>query len=223
MKSILYTIAAFAIAMASAENIISVTSPLTGTVYTAGTSVIISWVNPTVDTISKIVLAQGAATALQPVLNVAENVPATTNSYTWAIPADITPGDYALEFGTSPDLSYTGQFSIKAPAAAATSGPAESSSAAESSAESSSAAESSAAESSAAVESSAAPTSSAAPVSSAASVVSVAASSVAAVSSKAPAAASSSAAAPADSAAFKLSANTVGAMALVGAAAAALL
>ncbi|KAL1928079.1 hypothetical protein VTP01DRAFT_2995 [Rhizomucor pusillus] len=118
MKSIVAAIAALAVASVSAQNstnILSVTAPLTGTVYTAGQDAIITWINPTVQTISQIVLAQGSATALQPVSVIATNVDASKGSYTWKIPADTAPGsDYALEFGTSPNLAYTGQFTIKA-------------------------------------------------------------------------------------------------------------
>ncbi|KAL0082898.1 hypothetical protein J3Q64DRAFT_1750562 [Phycomyces blakesleeanus] len=106
---------ALAVAAVSADNIISVTSPLTGTVYTAGKSAIITWVNPTVPTISQIVFSQGLSTALQPVAIIANNVETASGTYTWAIPADTPAGtDYAFVFGTSPNQSYTGQFTIKA-------------------------------------------------------------------------------------------------------------
>ncbi|CAO3628046.1 unnamed protein product [Cunninghamella blakesleeana] len=97
----------------AAPPIISVTSPLIGTSYKAGSQAIITWINPTVETISAIVLAKGSSTALQPVSQIAQNVDAKAGTYTWNIPADITPGsDYAFEFGTSPNIAFTGHFSI---------------------------------------------------------------------------------------------------------------
>ncbi|KAI9489754.1 Ser-Thr-rich glycosyl-phosphatidyl-inositol-anchored membrane family-domain-containing protein [Zychaea mexicana] len=117
MKSIVAAIAALAVASVSAQqaNIVSITSPLEGTTYTAGQEATISWINPTVDTISKIVLAKGSATALQPVADVASNVDAKAGSYKWTVPADIAPGnDYAFELGQSPNLAFTGHFTIKA-------------------------------------------------------------------------------------------------------------
>jgi Ser-Thr-rich glycosyl-phosphatidyl-inositol-anchored membrane family len=93
MKSIAAAIAAFAIAAVSAQTtIVSLTSPLTGTVYNAGSNAIISWINPTVATISQIELVKGPATALQPVLTVTTNVNAADGTYTWAIPADTAAG-----------------------------------------------------------------------------------------------------------------------------------
>ena len=43
MKSIFAAIAVLATAVVSAQNIVSITSPLTGTVYTAGQPAIITW------------------------------------------------------------------------------------------------------------------------------------------------------------------------------------
>ncbi|ORZ05217.1 Ser-Thr-rich glycosyl-phosphatidyl-inositol-anchored membrane family-domain-containing protein [Absidia repens] len=104
------------VSMVSAQSsgaIISVTAPLQGASYKAGDKAIISWINPSVESISQIVLAKGGSTSLQPVTTIATNVPASSGSYTWNIPADIPAGsDYAFEFGTSPNLAFTGQFSI---------------------------------------------------------------------------------------------------------------
>lgn len=72
---------------------VSITSPLTGTTYTAGQKAILSWVSPTVDSISQIVLAQGQSTALQPVTTIATNVTTSSGSYTWDIPANIPPAN----------------------------------------------------------------------------------------------------------------------------------
>ncbi|ORZ20294.1 hypothetical protein BCR42DRAFT_448613 [Absidia repens] len=111
-KSILVAIATAALATAQ---IISVTSPLDNNVYTAGGQALITWVNPTVDVIPQIQLSKGPSTALQPVMSVATNVNAKDMQLTWNIPATVAPGsDYAFVFGISPDLAYTGQFTIKA-------------------------------------------------------------------------------------------------------------
>lgn len=71
-------------------------------------------VQPTVSTISKITLVKGNPNALQPVLTVAQDVDANAGSYTWAVPSTLAGGaDYALELGTSPNISYTGLFTIE--------------------------------------------------------------------------------------------------------------
>lgn len=72
--------------------IVTITSPLTGTVYKAGTKARITWINPKVDTIPKIALARGPSTALQPVAQIAQNVNAATGSYEWDIPQDCENG-----------------------------------------------------------------------------------------------------------------------------------
>ncbi|KAH8547656.1 hypothetical protein BGW37DRAFT_509709 [Umbelopsis sp. PMI_123] len=121
MKSIVAAIAAFAVAAVSAQtNIVSITSPLTGNVYTAGQTALITWINPTVTTIPQIELVKGPSTALQPVLTVASNVDAAALQYSWAIPATTAAGtDYAFELGTSPNISYSGFFTIQAATGAA--------------------------------------------------------------------------------------------------------
>ncbi|KAH8551834.1 Ser-Thr-rich glycosyl-phosphatidyl-inositol-anchored membrane family-domain-containing protein [Umbelopsis sp. PMI_123] len=116
MKSIIAAVAAFAVAAVSAQTTppVSITSPLTGTVYTAGGQAIISWINPSVPTLAQIQLAKGPATALQPVGQVATNVQTSDGKYTWTIPADTPAGtDYAFELGTSPNIAYSGFFTIK--------------------------------------------------------------------------------------------------------------
>lgn len=88
-------------------------------------------INPTVDTIPKIMLAKGDPLALEVVATIAENVDAKKGSYTWSIPADTAPGsDYAFELGVSPDMSFSGMFTIKAAAAESSSSAAQSSSSA---------------------------------------------------------------------------------------------
>lgn len=73
--------------------IISVTSPLTGTKYKAGQEAIISWINSKVPTISQIVLAKGPSSALQPVLTIATNVNANDMKYVWKIPFELENGN----------------------------------------------------------------------------------------------------------------------------------
>jgi hypothetical protein len=80
-------------------------------------------------------LARGTPTALQPVSTIAENVDANAGTYVWNVPQDITPAeDYAFELGNSPNISFTGLFTIKAadgsaPAAVNTAAPVASSAA----------------------------------------------------------------------------------------------
>ncbi|CAO3608249.1 unnamed protein product [Cunninghamella echinulata] len=110
----LFTLVTY-IAAQQAAPIVSITSPLTKQSYTAGGQAIITWINPKVDTIPSITLSKGPSTALQPVAEVAKNVNAKDQKYTWTIPANTPPGDdYAFVLGVSPDQAYTGQFSIKA-------------------------------------------------------------------------------------------------------------
>lgn len=67
-----------------------------------------------VPVIPKIVLAKGLPTALQPVSTIAQDVDANAGSYVWNVPADIAAGDdYAFELGNSPNISFTGLFTIK--------------------------------------------------------------------------------------------------------------
>ncbi|GAN10314.1 hypothetical protein MAM1_0342c09852 [Mucor ambiguus] len=205
MKSVIAAIAAIAATVVSAQNIVS-SQPSTNQVVTAGTTANIVWA-PVDGTISTIDLRQGAASALTLVQNVATNVPASTGTYSWNVPATLPAGtDYALSFGQSPNVTYTPFFIIKA-----ASGGAASSGAASSGAASSAAA------------SSAGPVSSAA--SAASSATSKAASAAASATSKAASAASSAASAtttPASSAGNKNMA-AVGAAAVAGAVVAALI
>ncbi|CAO3645679.1 unnamed protein product [Mucor fragilis] len=201
MKSVIAAIAAIAATVVSAQNIVS-SQPSTNQVLTAGTTANIVWA-PVDGTISTIDLRQGSASALTLLQNVATNVPATTGSYSWNVPATLPAGtDYALSFGQSPNVTYTPFFTIKAADGAAASSGAASSSAASSSA---------------------GPASSAA--SAAGSATSKAASAVASATSKAASAASSAASAtttPASSAGNKNMA-AVGAAAVAGAVVAALI
>ncbi|KAI8376350.1 uncharacterized protein BYT42DRAFT_517249 [Radiomyces spectabilis] len=108
-------IAAALFAVTSAQKpIVSVTSPLSGTKYKAGSEAIISWINPAVPNIPQIVLARGPSSALQPVMTIAQNVNAADGKYVWKIPLEIENGDeYAFEIGQSPDLAFAGPFTIE--------------------------------------------------------------------------------------------------------------
>ncbi|KAI8874691.1 hypothetical protein K501DRAFT_204214 [Backusella circina FSU 941] len=116
MKSIFAAIAALAITAVSAQGATaSISSPLTGTVYTAGSDATIAWYNPVVATISQINLLKGPASALVPVASVATNVDASLGQYVWTIPAGTAAGnDYAFGLGSNPNVSYTGFFTINA-------------------------------------------------------------------------------------------------------------
>ncbi|RCI01605.1 hypothetical protein CU097_015730 [Rhizopus azygosporus] len=107
--------AAYLASFVSAQTaIVSITSPLANTRVKAGTEVIISWVNPKVPTIPQIVLAKGPATALQPLMTIATNVNANDMKYVWKVPKELPEGnDYAFELGTSPDIAFTGAFTIE--------------------------------------------------------------------------------------------------------------
>lgn len=89
----LFVSAAYLAALACADPIVSITSPLTNTRYKAGTEAIISWINPTVGTISQIVLAKGKSNALQPLRTIATNITATDGKFTWKIPFEIDNAD----------------------------------------------------------------------------------------------------------------------------------
>ncbi|PHZ17253.1 uncharacterized protein RHIMIDRAFT_253502 [Rhizopus microsporus ATCC 52813] len=107
--------AAYIVSFVSAQTpIVSITSPLANTRVKAGTEVIISWVNSKVSTIPQIVLAKGPATALQPLMTIATNVNANDMKYVWKVPKELPDGnDYAFELGTSPDIAFTGAFTIE--------------------------------------------------------------------------------------------------------------
>ncbi|KAI8068004.1 hypothetical protein BC940DRAFT_326217 [Gongronella butleri] len=114
MKFALIASALLAVASAQQAAIVSITSPLSGSKLKAGQDCIISWVNPSVPSISQIVLARGPSTALQPVTTIAQNVDTAAGHYTWKIPYEIENGaEYAFELGTSPDLAFAGPFSIE--------------------------------------------------------------------------------------------------------------
>ncbi|GAA5804887.1 Ser-Thr-rich glycosyl-phosphatidyl-inositol-anchored membrane family-domain-containing protein [Helicostylum pulchrum] len=122
MKSFFLATFALAITMVFGQaNPVYITAPLTGASYTAGATILIRWINPVAETITQIVLAKGISTNIQAVSTVASNVATSTGSFSWTIPADLPAGtDYAFALGTSPDVAYTGQFTINAASGDAT-------------------------------------------------------------------------------------------------------
>ncbi|KAI8096195.1 uncharacterized protein BX664DRAFT_323353 [Halteromyces radiatus] len=106
----------FTLVVAQQTPIVSITAPLQNAAYSAGQRLVISWINPQVDTISQIQICHGNPAALQPIAVIATNVNAKGNgSFDWTIPSNYTTGsDYAFILGTSPNVAYTGQFTINA-------------------------------------------------------------------------------------------------------------
>ncbi|KAI8340794.1 hypothetical protein BC941DRAFT_347712 [Chlamydoabsidia padenii] len=113
MKFSLLLSTAALLALVSGDPIISITSPLSGTKVKAGTDTMLTWVNPTVKTISQIVLAKGPSNALQPVTTIATNVDTATGKYVWKVPYELENGEYSFEIGTSPDLAFAGPITIE--------------------------------------------------------------------------------------------------------------
>ncbi|MEU5305757.1 GPI anchored serine-threonine rich family protein [Streptomyces noursei] len=97
------------------SDVVSLTSPLKGDIYRAGSQMTIAWTNPRVQTISQIVLVTESDDGPQPVTTVAEDVDAQSGSYEWTVPDDLTEGLYRLEVGTPPDVVYSGQFWVERP------------------------------------------------------------------------------------------------------------
>ncbi|MCZ1020116.1 GPI anchored serine-threonine rich family protein [Streptomyces noursei] len=97
------------------SDVVSLTSPLKGDIYRAGSQMTIAWTNPRVQTISQIVLVTESDNGPQPVTTVAEDVDAQSGSYEWTVPDDLTEGLYRLEVGTPPDAAYSGQFWVERP------------------------------------------------------------------------------------------------------------
>ncbi|ORZ25422.1 hypothetical protein BCR42DRAFT_7488 [Absidia repens] len=129
IKYVLFALVALFNCLVYAQQpIVSITAPLQNASFTAGGKLVVSWINPQVDSISQIQLSHGSPQALQPITVIANNVDAKSGSYSWDIPSNLTTGnDYALVLGTSPNLAYTGQFTIKgAEGGSASSAPAQS-------------------------------------------------------------------------------------------------
>ena len=93
---------------------LEVTSPLTGTIYTVGIPALIAWINPTVSTISQIQLTKGPVTALQPIRTIAVYIPTASGQFSWIVPTDLPyENDYVFAFGDSPNISFSGIFTIQ--------------------------------------------------------------------------------------------------------------
>ncbi|GAB5587948.1 hypothetical protein Unana1_02848 [Umbelopsis nana] len=99
----------------STQNIpVTITAPLTDTVFTAGGLAQISWTEARIPTISQIQLVKGSGNNLRYISLVATDVNTTDGKFAWVIPADTPDGsDYAFELGSSPNLKHTGNFAIK--------------------------------------------------------------------------------------------------------------
>ncbi|KAI8096196.1 uncharacterized protein BX664DRAFT_369917 [Halteromyces radiatus] len=90
----LFTVMTCVIPLVVAQtSIVSVTSPLQGATYFVGQPLVISWINPRVDTISKIQISHGDPAALQPGDVIATDVDAGKGSFEWDIPSDYPTGN----------------------------------------------------------------------------------------------------------------------------------
>ncbi|WP_035839149.1 GPI anchored serine-threonine rich family protein [Kitasatospora azatica] len=86
--------------------------PITNVVWETGTPHSIIWTDATPGR-HPLKLMRGQATALQQVAQIAV-VDGAAGHYEWAVPADL-PSDntYAIALGNSPDIGFTGQFTIR--------------------------------------------------------------------------------------------------------------
>lgn len=96
--------------------------PLTHAVWRAGTDQAIIWSDASPG-MQPLRLMRGSSTALQEVMTLAM-VDGAANRYSWAIPTDL-PADstYAIALGTSPDIGYSGRFTLTSAAAPPPPGP----------------------------------------------------------------------------------------------------
>lgn len=110
--TVLLTLACY---LVSAQNLpVSITAPLTDTVFTAGGIALIAWTDPHAPTISQVQLSKGSVNNLTPIIQIAMNVNTADGKFSWIIPADTPAGhDYIFELGTSPNVARTGLFTIK--------------------------------------------------------------------------------------------------------------
>ncbi|RUS31513.1 Ser-Thr-rich glycosyl-phosphatidyl-inositol-anchored membrane family-domain-containing protein [Jimgerdemannia flammicorona] len=117
MKFVILALVAF-VASVSAQTTIPlcyITAPLQGTVWTVGQPATIAWNTPSSATFTQIFLMYGPSTTLQPVQQLAMNVPTAPMTYTFVVPATLAPrNDYAIVIGTQPTVAYSPQFSIQA-------------------------------------------------------------------------------------------------------------
>ncbi len=85
--------------------------PIAGSVWQAGVPQTIIWSDGAPGS-QPLRLMRGSATSLQLVMEIAV-VDGTSNQYNWVVPADLpADGTYAIALGNSPDIGYTGQFTI---------------------------------------------------------------------------------------------------------------
>ncbi|ORX91148.1 hypothetical protein K493DRAFT_304281 [Basidiobolus meristosporus CBS 931.73] len=97
---------------------VAITGPL-GNTWPAGSTHIITWTDngdgsPMPATFN-IDLMTGPMTALQLVGPIAPNADSAAGQYSWSIPATIPPGkEYAIRFGSPPNVAYSPYFEIAA-------------------------------------------------------------------------------------------------------------
>lgn len=108
----LFTLACYIV---SAQNLpVSITAPLTDTVFTAGGIALITWTEPHAPAISQVQLSKGSVNNLTRVIQIAMNINTADGKLSWIIPEDTPAGhDYIFELGTSPNVARTGFFTIK--------------------------------------------------------------------------------------------------------------
>ncbi|RUP21984.1 Ser-Thr-rich glycosyl-phosphatidyl-inositol-anchored membrane family-domain-containing protein [Jimgerdemannia flammicorona] len=94
----------------------SITSPIAGTVWQLGSSVVITWIaTNSNETTTAIKLLEGLSTALQPVQDITTTVNPTSGTFTWTVPTTLTPNvDYAISIGNAPAVFYSHNFTIAA-------------------------------------------------------------------------------------------------------------
>ncbi|OZJ04732.1 hypothetical protein BZG36_01821 [Bifiguratus adelaidae] len=103
------------------NNYCYVTSPIQGTVWTAGTNVTIVWLIDTADNnvFPTVNLLHGNPAYYTFAATLATNVKTTLGQVTVTVPANSVPGnDYGLQIGQAPNYCYAGPFTIKAAGAA---------------------------------------------------------------------------------------------------------
>lgn len=93
----------------------SITTPVAGTVWKLGGKGLINWTPGGSARRVGLYLVKGSAAALQNVATIAKRVDVNARTYTWNVPANLTPGtDYAIGIGNPPNLLYTYYFTINA-------------------------------------------------------------------------------------------------------------
>ncbi|KAL1924366.1 uncharacterized protein VTP21DRAFT_7401 [Calcarisporiella thermophila] len=119
----LIAVAQFAIAQAPAGQCPSITNPVDGTAWKLGDKAVINWTPGGNSPKVNINLRKGPASAMQQVATIASNVDQNAGTFTYNVPAGLTPGsDYAIEIGQAPNVCYSHYFTIDNNGAAASSG-----------------------------------------------------------------------------------------------------